>query len=906
MSDKNEYEERDSNKAAYLTANLEWNEILSEGLFKLRPNEIRLEKSCRLYRKFGADRFLVLLAPLFSKQSYPAKVRKLHNDGHILRQRITDFLARERHFIAGRYWRVFYVEPEKTKNRKKDQAPRQKFFLFAESGYDISPSRPVDVNSLNVSGRHRKMAIDDVAQWHMPFAANQDSTDLKLFSRWGIGLSRTTATTVLRSHEFVRRSNPRDGPVMDDGCALMSLPLAKAIWQACGGSEKSLPSAVQGRIAGAKGLWIVDYEWQGRHADISDRGYWIEVSDTQLKIKPHPCDRTDADECLRTFEVLKFAGKCKPGHLNMQLITILEDRGVPRTVLAQALRTDTRAYSDSVRTAIEDPIALLLWMGENGLYNPFDTLRVLGSFPVERRQQLRRLLESGFEPANCARMIRCMKNFLRDYMMDYTERLWITLPHSTSVFCIPDPLGVLQADEVCFIVSESMTNPRTGLDEFMLENTDVLVARVPAYLSSDIQRRKAVYKHELRHYRDVVIFPTQGSQPLASMLSGGDYDGDTCWVCWDPELVTSFRNAEVPPLPGPEDCGMSQHSRPLSKIFTSNISLRESLDNFLVASVDFNTRPSLLGSCSMEHERLIYSLSEKNKTEKLSDPKAVKLAALAGHLVDCNKQGWDLDEDAWYTVRRYTSGARQLPEPAYKTGTPPTLIAGTYPNVIDELKFGVAEAEKERVLADFEARTKDAGAYDEELSRYWNNVEKKAPPSRLLDNGQQQRGNNTILKLRQILDGLMHDINSLREFVREVRLDQGDSSPEGSRDLRSYNAGLQKVFERFQAIVPRDVDHDLRRRYEDEKDLPFPHWSLLRASCLHRYVCSNGGFPGWVWYVAGRELCHLKVYYHPGQTTHIAQKIYDYLKVNTKLIKGFLERKATEIDEVEEDDIVGS
>ncbi|KAI1615636.1 RNA-directed RNA polymerase [Exophiala viscosa] len=925
MNDKNEYEDSVSNKAVYLTANLEWAESLSDGLFTMRPNEIRLEKSCRLYRKYGADRFLVVFAPLFSKHSYPKKLREAHNDEHALRQKITGFLTRGRHFIAGRYWRVFYVEPEKNKNRKKDQSPRQKFSMFAESGYDMLSTGPQDFDlaSLKVSGRHQTFALDDVAQWHMPFAANINSTDLKLFSRWGIGLSRTIPTTVLRQHEFLLCPDPAEGEVMDDGCALMSLPLARAIWQACGAPGDSLPSAVQGRISGAKGLWIVDYAWENRYPDISDRGYWIEVSDTQLKINPHPRDRHDADDYLRTFEVLKFAGKCKPGHLNMQLITILEDNGVPRTVLAEALRTDTRAYSESVRTAIQDPTALLRWIGENGLFCPSDGQKILGSFPVERRQQLRLLLESGFDPANCARIIRCMRHSLRDYMLDYTERLWITLPHSTSVFCIPDPLGVLKEDEVCFNASEAITDPRTGLSEFMLADADVLVARVPAYLSSDIQKRKAVYRYELRHYKNVIIFPTRGDKPLASMLSGGDYDGDTCWVCWDLEIVVSFKNHEVPPLPKPDQCGMSQHSRPISDMFKSDSPSRDAMDDFLAASVDFNARPNLLGSCSTEHERLIYSLCQKNKVAKLSDPKAVKLAALAGYLVDCNKQGWSLDEDAWHKVRKYSSGPRQLPEPAYKSGVPPRTKAGVYANVIDELKFRVAEEEKNRVLADFEMRTKDMGTYDEVLSRYWKTawrplekkddvntkVEKETGPTKAgsgkLRGGVQQPGERSLLGLKEILEGLLHDVKAVQQLVRDLGFERFDSSPDESKDLRNYNAAVQKVYEQYQAIVPRDVDHDLRRRYEEETDYPFPHWSLLRASCLHRHVCSKGGFPGWVWHVAGRELCYLKTFYHPGQPSHVTKEIHDCLKVNTKYVKSLLERKAMDVDELDGDDIIG-
>lgn len=47
----------------------------------------------------------------------------------------------------------------------------------------------------------------------------------------------------------------------------------------------------------------------------------------------------------------------------------------------------------------------------------------------------------------------------------------------------------------------------------------------------------------LRAYVDLVIFSTKGSRSALSWLGGGDYDGDTVIVLWDPELVNQFTNA---------------------------------------------------------------------------------------------------------------------------------------------------------------------------------------------------------------------------------------------------------------------------------------------------------------------------------------------------------------------------
>ncbi|KAK5382464.1 hypothetical protein LTR20_005904 [Exophiala xenobiotica] len=934
METEDRYEDPSSTNALYLTASLEWSDKLSQGMFKFRPSEIRLEQSCRLYRKFGADRFLVLFAPYFSTDSYPSKLReKLRaqdKDNGAVYKKITKFLTEGRHFIAGRYWRVFYVEPEKRKNRRKEhQQPRQKFFLFAETGYDmIPPPLALEMNrsALKISGHHQEISLETVAQWHMPIAANSTSTDLKLFSRWGIGLSKTTPTITLRREEFVELHDPTDGPVMNDGCALMSLTLAKAIWEASG-KPGDMPCAVQGRIAGAKGLWIVD-DQDRRPQRTGDRGYWIEVSDSQLKIKPHPRRRKNADDSLRTFEVLKWAGECKPGHLNIQLISILEDRGVPRNALQDALTTDTRAYSESLTAAIgdtKDGRVLLLWMHINGLLGPCEAQRNLGSFPSDRRQQMRLLLEAGFNPSDCAKIVKCAFKILSDYMEDYVERLWITQSCSTTVFCVPDPTGLLEEDEVCINFSKPITDPRTGMTEFSLNKIDVLVARNPAYLASDIQKRKAVYIHELRHYRNVIIFPTKGNQPLASMLSGGDYDGDTCWVCWDPTIVEPFENANLTSMPSEEQCGMVQESRPLSGIFTEARPLEEALQDFLLACIDFNARPSLMGACSTEHERLVYSLSQQQKANKLSSSGTVTLAALAGYLVDSNKQGWSLDQKSWKAVRAKASGSLKLEEPWFKSESPPSGQKGPYANVIDFLKFEIATGEKEKALMGFQKLNPDAGSYDIVLSKYWKDAveDGKKEKSRMVENpratlrnskataqsrkltDQHSDGRADQACLSVFLEDLSQQIkNLLQKWKQLAPVDAIDSSFGETKDPARYTVAVQRIYELYQASEPKDIDHGLRRRYEDDKEAQFSYWSLLRASCLHYEGCRKGVFPEWVWYVAGRELCHLKVLHHEGNIRLVPEDVLGIMQINSKFAKATLERKTFEAEDMDAGDMI--
>ena len=56
---------------------------------------------------------------------------------------------------------------------------------------------------------------------------------------------------------------------------------------------------------------------------------------------------------------------------------------------------------------------------------------------------------------------------------------------------------------------------------------------------------RAVDRSELREWADVIIFSTKGARSPLSLLGGGDYDGDTVIIIWDPAIVNSFTNAPL-------------------------------------------------------------------------------------------------------------------------------------------------------------------------------------------------------------------------------------------------------------------------------------------------------------------------------------------------------------------------
>ncbi len=64
----------------------------------------------------------------------------------------------------------------------------------------------------------------------------------------------------------------------------------------------------------------------------------------------------------------------------------------------------------------------------------------------------------------------------------------IGLGLSTNAYIIADPLAVLEEGEIHVSFSSVFRDSKSGFDETMLHEIDVLVARLPAHLPSDIQK----------------------------------------------------------------------------------------------------------------------------------------------------------------------------------------------------------------------------------------------------------------------------------------------------------------------------------------------------------------------------------------------------------------------------------
>ena len=69
----------------------------------------------------------------------------------------------------------------------------------------------------------------------------------------------------------------------------------------------------------------------------------------------------------------------------------------------------------------------------------------------------------------------------------------------------------------------------------------VIVTKNPCYHCGDIRVLQAVDISQEFPYAnklvDVILFSTEGKIPVATTISGSDYDGDKYFICWDQNLI---------------------------------------------------------------------------------------------------------------------------------------------------------------------------------------------------------------------------------------------------------------------------------------------------------------------------------------------------------------------------------
>ncbi|CAM1505132.1 Fc.00g107690.m01.CDS01 [Cosmosporella sp. VM-42] len=818
-------------KAVTLAAELLFSSEESGPLFQLKLQPPRLELGHRLSRRLGADRFIEIIMPSPTSRDVPAVVK--YDDLSL--EKIVKWISDKPHYFMGRSWSTFFTRSQRKSIKDPDlpnktrNISQQRIYLFAIDGIHFRSPPSLGLIPPPEEATHpecrTKMRRCDLLNWALDVRRNANQTVHKLFARLAISLSRTWPTVVLEHHQ-IRNQKDDIGiyEVMNDGIGRMSRSLARKVAARLCLSE--VPCAYQGRLGSAKGMWLIDVNDDGL-----DENDWIETFPSQRKWE---CDSQDIHH--RTLEVRSWPMELRTASLNQQFIPVLEAQSpnplLMRQAIANHLRHGLRAELDDQVAALNHPMDLRAWMQKAGFTSGDrnrTNIALQAGLPDRDEDTVAFLLDAGFE-ANKNEYLRQLVWALRKRQVDQLKaKLNVKIPRSAYAFMVIDFTGALEEGEAHFAFSNKFQVD--GESETLLDGIDILVARAPAHFVSDVQKVKVVFKPSLKRLKDVIIFSSKGKSPLADLLSGGDYDGDLAWVCWDRDIVQNFRNATKPPEPD-----LTKYVRKDTLSFQWILDQSPDLDSacteWLHKAVHFSMQPSMLGICTTFKEKLCYFENSVNSE------RAITLSALVGLLVDQSKQGTLFTWEDFGRLKKDMNMKSLQPE--YEKERPSKYVKrdGSV-HILDHLKFDVAYVVVDEALASFSQAIGSAEKWDKDLTWLYDELQSEMKSSR------------TSEKLMKQLIGDIKALDVMWKISMAGRLD-GDSN--------EFVAKLSELYQNWLDIKPpkelmaSKKISGLLDVWNGDSNLS--KWSLLKASTMFK-LNYNSGYK-MVWRVAGWQLAWIK------------------------------------------------
>ncbi|KAF7722345.1 hypothetical protein EC973_003435 [Apophysomyces ossiformis] len=322
--------------------------------------------------------------------------------------------------------------------------------------------------------------------------------------RMGQCFSSTRPITRLQENEIEEIAEvEKNGFTFSDGVGKISLELAREV--ALKMELKTVPSAFQFRLGGAKGVLAIAKDLNGRK---------VQLRPSQIKFRSNH----------HMLEVIRYSTLI-PAYLNRQAITLLSALGVKDEIFMKLM---------------EDMISGLNRM----LENPNEAVRVLLSNLDEfgTTRMMARIIGAGFLEKKDPHILNLLNVFRVSVLKDLKKKAKINVPKGAFLLGVMDETRSLKEGEVfCQISQASETAGKMTVIE-----GECVVFRNPCFHPGDVRVVKAVDCPKLRHLSDVLVFSAEGYRDVPSMCSGGDLDGDDYTIFWDKNLMPKIKN--YPPM----------------------------------------------------------------------------------------------------------------------------------------------------------------------------------------------------------------------------------------------------------------------------------------------------------------------------------------------------------------------
>jgi hypothetical protein len=830
-------EQSPESKQITLCARLEPIASSSGPLFRLVLQRPVLEKSCDLQRRFGWDNVLYVDMPSLRNPTGHHKGRRLWE------QFRETFRAPWK--LMGRKWQLLSVQAIKKKSVAHTFAHR--LILVA-------------------LGEH---TVPEIFQSLLEYDSNSHQPATKLYSRIDLAVSRTTSVIRLEPADIVYdipnklatrdpddtrfldskfQGQPRQpfdpDKVMNDGCGLVSAWFVSQIAAITG--ESLDRRGFQARVAGGKGIWVAAGDPYQADPENKPTGPHLWINRSQIKVRL-PSLLT-CNPAYLDFNLVRANSGAKPSVLHFGYLPILLNRGVDRQTIVDVVTEQVQAKVDRIVDAVRSgPEAIRAWLSsKNDIFearNREHSISQVAGFPTRNDERVVQMLEAGFDPAENGFLAQNLQETIAEIMTLEKKKIKIPLGRSTTLLGVPDPKGCLLPGEVHINFAQRFVDSVSGESYQMLHGRDILVARNPSMGSWDIQRVRCVFRPELAHLTDTIVFSVKGPVSLASKLSGGDYDGDTFWICFEPKIVNNFENAPVPhPWPSYEELGIRKKQEKLSD-YVSDPESEAQWCTWALEMASARMEMNLLGTVSLLHERLIYDQGA------IDSEQAQLLVFLHDYLVDSDKQGYEFTHDDLENFTTRHGIPRQLSDPEYwrflkEAKQDYSNKAPAKDNIIDTIFFDVVAKIHESCLTAIRVLLGGAQSRDEHLEMFHDQIMKNADY-------------NNDVTVDAIFQAELRHLKFSLKAVREVYTSSfpGKSSHSSHTDYIERIKQLRVMYDEIQPLHP---DHSAVREWLRHQGAALSTWDKLKASTLAKHHHDTARPGRLLFNLAGRELCELK------------------------------------------------
>jgi RNA-dependent RNA polymerase len=352
-------------------------------------------------------------------------------------------------------------------------------------------------------------------------------------ARRGQCLSTTTHIKTMRpSHIKKLPDITRNGYTFTDGIGQISQGLAN---ECCIPFKMDCASAFQIRLGGIKGIVAVNPNLKKELVLFRPSMLKFDSNDTELGV----------------IRCSSFS----QGYLNRQIIILLTTLGVERETFLKMLSADLEKFFEFLR----DPNSFLLQKNSSRSSLNEDVIKRGHSFIPTLKKFAQNDIDIKYDPF----LSSLIYSMVISKVIDLKSKGKILDRYSAVLIGVIDETLTLEEGEVFVKINKNSNyptndsnldyfgNPFNENDTFFILRDNLIVTKNPCLHPGDIKILKANPEAEakLSHLVNVIVFSAKGDRPKQNEISGGDLDGDSYFVSWNPILLgNKIKYKEVKPM----------------------------------------------------------------------------------------------------------------------------------------------------------------------------------------------------------------------------------------------------------------------------------------------------------------------------------------------------------------------